>query len=122
MSAAIHRSENPHAYYAALSRVHDRLSQQGITPEDVDAAYKRGYDAGCATMSKSLGNIYIAAMVLAVNDLYEFDSDQSCHIVDKMNDYLTMFITDDEAIHAVYERFDIVYDGTDPFHPLKKKT
>lgn len=119
MRAELYRADNPEAYFAAKCRVHERMSQNGITPADVDAAFGRGYDEGCMKMSKSFGNIYIAAMVLALNDLYGFGAERACRIMDRMNEYMTEFITDQEAIQAAYDRFGLVYDGTDVFHPLQ---
>lgn len=115
------RALDPEAYFAAKTRVMNRLSQNGITPADLQKEYQRGYDDGCDVVGKNLGTVHASAMMLALNDLHGFGSSRLCKVMDRMNEYMTNFLTSADAILEVYDRFGLTFDAEDPFHPLKPK-
>ena len=118
---AFYRAHDPAAYFRAKTKVVDNLSRNGITPADLEEEYRRGYDAGCDVVSKNCGTLYTSAMMLALNDLHGFGSTRLCNLMDKMNEYMTGFLSSADAVLAVYDRFGLKFDESDPFHPLQPK-
>lgn len=118
---AFYRATNPEAYFKAKIKVVDNLSRNGITPADLEKKYQRGYDEGCGVVSRNLGTMYTSAMMLALNDLHGFAGKRLCTLMDKMNEYMTTFLSSADAVLAVYDRFGLKFDESDPFHPLQPK-
>lgn len=115
------RAYDPEAYFNAKTKVVENLSRNGITPADLEEEYRRGYDAGCDLVSKNLGTMYTSAMMLALNDLHGFAGKRLCTLMDKMNEYITGFLSSADAVMEVYDRFRLKFDESDPFHPLQPK-
>ena len=111
----------PEEYFKAKTKVVNNLSRNGITPADLEKEYQKGYDEGCGVVSKNLGTMYTSAMMLALNDLHGFGGKRLCTLMDKMNEYMTNFLSSADAVMEVYDRFGLQFDESDPFHPLQPK-
>lgn len=118
---AFYRAFMPEEYFKAKTKVVNNLSRNGITPADLEKEYQKGYDEGCGVVSRNLGTLHTSAMMLALNDLHGFGGKRLCDLMDKMNEYMTSFLSSADAVMAVYDRFGLEFDATYPFHPLKPK-
>lgn len=121
IDGAFLRASEPGAYFKAKSKVHDRLSANGITLADLKKAYEKGRDDGSHDAFESVGTIYTCAMIDALNTLHGFGAKRLVTIMDHMNEFMTEKLTSQEAMQAVYDKVGLKFFKDDPFHPLQPK-
>ena len=115
------RASEPEAYFKAKTRAIDALSANGITPMDLQAEYKRGFDAGSHDAFDNVGIIYTCAMIEALNSMYGFGKKRLVAIMDHMNEFMTRTLTSRDAMQEVYDKIGVNFFKDDPFHPLQFK-
>lgn len=89
---------------AARQKVIDRLSQNGITPKDLEAEYNKGYQAGFMAAGDPVLKSCFAAVCLALDDLYNFKSERCAKVLRAVDEHMTYTLTSEEAIEEVYKR------------------
>ena len=80
------------------------LVKNGITPKDVDDAYKRGYEEGNKNATEFASYAMCAAMGLALNDLYGFGKKRVVRALNLAGEYMLNTFTTREIMEQVYER------------------
>lgn len=80
------------------------LVKNGIRPEDVDEAYRRGYEEGNRRATEFSSYAMCAAMGLALNDLYGFGKQRVCRALNLAAEYMLNTFTTREIMEQVYER------------------
>ena len=104
------------AYFKKRAEVYDRISRNGITPNDLQDSYKRGYDAGVEEANKRVGVIYAAAMCEALNDLHGFGRKRLMDIAGRMCEIMVETFTTQDAIDRVFKKTGIRFTSDDPFN------
>ena len=94
----------------------DRLSKNGISPEDLKTSFKEGYDEGLKVAVRPILKTCYGALCLLLHDEYGFDQ-QKCLDALKAFDYkVTYAISEDEYIGETFDKlgFSIEFnDATD---------
>lgn len=97
-----------------------RLSQNGITPEDLKAEYDKGYEAGFTAAGEPVIRSCFAATCLALNDLHKFGSGRCAAVLKAVDQYMTQTLTSVEIIDEVYERMKLRLDFKEPFDRVQE--
>lgn len=80
------------------------LVKNGIRPEDVDEAYKRGYEEGNRNATEFSSYAMCAAVALALNDLHGFGKQRVCRVLNLAAKYMLETFTTREIMDQAYER------------------
>lgn len=102
---------------AVRAEMRRRLSQQGISPEDLTRSYDEGHKVGC---ENSIKMIY-AAVCLALKELYGFGAERCMKVLRSVDDKVLYTLTDEEIIDEVYAKLGITLDFKDPIERLKEE-
>ena len=105
---------------AARKKVIDRLSQNGITPQDLEAEYNKGYQAGFLAAGEPVMQSCFAAICLALNDLHKFGQGRCAAVLNAVDQYMTEYLTSTEAIEAVYERMGLRLEFKEAFDRIQE--
>lgn len=80
------------------------LVKNGIRPEDVDEAYRKGFEEGNKSATEFSSYAMCAAMGLALNDLYGFGKKRVVRALNLAAEYMLNTFTTREIMEQVYER------------------
>lgn len=80
------------------------LVKNGIRPEDVDEAYRKGFEEGNKSATEFSSYAMCAAMGLALNDLYGFGKKRVVRALNLAAKYMFNTFTTREIMEQVYER------------------
>lgn len=105
---------------AARQKALERLSQNGITPEDLKAEYDKGYAKGFMEAGDSVLKSCFAAVCLALDDLYNFKSERCAKVLRAMDEHMTYTLTSAEAIEEVYKRMKLKLDFKEAFDRIQE--
>lgn len=101
---------------AAKKAVIERLSKNGITPDDLRNEYKRGYDAARKDLTGFTMRMFYCALALATHELYGHGETRIIRTLDRVQEIMTEEIcTADIAARLKRETgieiFDTDYDN-----------
>ena len=74
---------------AAKKAVIERLSKNGITPDDLRKEYNRGYDAAQKDLTGFTMRMFYCACGLALHDLHGFGKQRIIRVLDKIQQIMT---------------------------------
>ena len=81
-----------------------RICQNGITPEDLEKEFYRGYESGRTDVGPQMSRMCFAAACLALHDLHGFGKHRCAEVLNAMNQYCLTALTSDELIEEVFEK------------------
>lgn len=105
---------------AIEKKARDRLSQNGITPEDLEKNYDLGYHKGFSDASEPVIKGCYAAVCLALHDLYGFGKERCKKTLEAIDQHMLMSLTSMDAIEEVWEKVGIWLDFKDAFDRIQE--
>ena len=97
-----------------------RLLKNGISQQDLEAEYTKGYTDGFRRAAEPVIRGCYAAVCLALNDLHGFGQKRCGDVLRAMDNHLTMSLTSKEAIDEVYSRMSLRIDFKEPFDRVQE--
>lgn len=97
-----------------------KLLQNGITPEDLQKEYQKGFEAGFSQAAKPVMRTCYAAVCLALNDLHRFHRKRCADVLRRLDWHVTNSLASQEAIDEVYKRMGLSIDFDDPFERVQE--
>lgn len=97
-----------------------RLCKNGITPDDLQKEYQKGYEAGFHDSGKPIMRTCYAAACLALNDLHRFSRKRCANVLKRLDWHVTNTLSSQEAIDEVYKRMGLHIDFDDPFERVQE--
>lgn len=105
----------------ALERkARDRLSQNGITPEDFEKNYDLGYHNGFCDASAPVVKGCYAAVCIALKNLHGFNRDQCKAVLEAMDQHVLMSLSSMDAIEEVWEELGLWLDFKQTFDRIQE--
>ena len=92
------------------------LTQNGITPKDLEQEYHRGFQAGLQAVSLPMIKTCYAAICLALHDEFGFGEDECFRALARVDERLLWTLENQELVDEVLEKtgltiqFDEVFD------------
>lgn len=109
------RRADPQAYFARRVEAEQRYgAMESVMAKHIDEAVRRGYDEGAKSATESTGQTYIAAMCLALNELYGFGPKRYSAVTDRMFGILMECISSQEVVQRAKEKLGITLSMSDP--------
>ena len=97
-----------------------KLVKNGITPDDLEKEYDRGFDDGFKRAADPIMKGCFAAVCLALSDLHGFGRKRCMDVLNAMDNHLTMTLTSADAIESVYRRMGLVIEFREPFDRVRE--
>ena len=97
---------------AARARLVERLSQQGITPEDVKREYDRGFEEGFKAAAEPITKGCYAAVCLALSEIFGFGRVRCRRVLQRIDEKLIYTMDGQEFADEVMAKMklQIVFD------------
>lgn len=100
------------------AEIQKRFVQQGISPADLEAEYRKGYNAGWREAGYPIVKGCYAAVCLALHELHGFGH-KRCHDVLAEIDRVMLYqLTTDEAIQEVWDKVGLKLIFDDPLERI----
>ena len=106
---------------AAKAALIERLSQNGITPNDLRAEYDKGFNEGFKRASEPIIKGCYAAICLALHDLYGFGAERCKRVLRAVDGHLIYTLTGEELIEQVLNDMDLEIRMDDPIERVADK-
>lgn len=84
--------------------------KNGITPEDLEAEYKKGFDAGFKAAIPATYETIYAATLVALHKLYGFGRVRGVRALREIDDTVVNYMTTQEAIDAAFREVGVELD------------
>ena len=97
-----------------------KLVKNGITPDDLEKEYDRGFNDGFKRAADPIVKGCFAAVCLALSDLHGFGRKRCMDVLNAMDGHLTMTLTSADAIESVYRRMGLVIEFREPFDRVRE--
>jgi hypothetical protein len=104
----------------AKQKLIERLSQNGITPEDLKNEYEKGYSEGFLAAGEPVLRSCFAAVCLALNDLFKYEREECAEVLRLADQHMTQTLTSTEIIDEVYDRMKLRLDFKEPFDRIQE--
>lgn len=105
---------------AAKAAVLDRLSKNGITPQDLKAEYDKGFDEGFKRAAEPIIKGIYAGVCLALRELYGFGS-KRCKDVLRLIDSKILYTLDgSELIEQVFDDIGLTINFNEPIDRIEE--
>ena len=105
---------------ALEKKARDRLSQNGITPEDLEKNYDLGYSKGFSDASTPAVKGCYAAVCLALKELHGFGRDECKAVLEAMDQHILMSLSSMEAIDEVWEELGLRIEFEEAFDRIQE--
>jgi len=105
---------------AAKNAAIAKLSKNGITPEDLEKEFEKGYTRGFREAAEPVIRSCFAAVCLALNDLHKFGSRRCADVLRAVDQHMERTLTSEEIIDEVWERMGLKLDFKDPFDRIQE--
>lgn len=92
-----------------------QMAKNGITPEDMNKEFKRGWDDGWKAGHDSTARLLVGSMCLALMEDHGFDKEMLTGLLQRMDELMLSSLTSDAALNAAYAKMGLDVDPEDPF-------
>ena len=96
-----------------------RLMKQGISPQDLEREYRKGFDAGFKAAGQPMVKTCYAAACLAAHEKFGFGKKRCLRLLRSLDKHVVDTLTSVEAIEEVYNRVGIHINFNDPFERIE---
>lgn len=90
------------------------MCKNGITPQDVDNAYQRGYKEAITNVSDYCMKDCYAAFLLAAHEVFGFGHDRCLRLLRAADDRIVNSLSSDESIQEVFNKLGVSINFYDP--------
>lgn len=108
---------------AAKNAIVQRMSQNGITPDDLrkaqDEAYSKGFGEGFARAGDNIVRGIYAGICLTLNDLYGFGRKRCYDVLKAVDEKIIYQLDSEEAINEVFDRMKLRINFKDPIERIE---
>lgn len=101
-------------------QIEKRLIKNGITPQDLEAEYNKGWEAGFAKAAEPVIRSCYAAVCLALNDLHGFGQKRCADVLNAIDKHMLYSLTSKEAIEEVYKRMKLKIEFREAFDRVQE--
>ena len=105
---------------AARLEAVERLSRQGISPQDLKQEYDRGFDEGFMSAAMPITKGCYAAVCLALKELYGFGPKRCLNVLRKIDEKLLYTLDGRELIDQVFEDVGLSINFKEPFDRIEE--
>lgn len=92
-----------------------QMAKNGITPEDMNREFRRGWDDGWKAAHDSTAKLLVGSLCLALMEEHGFDKAKLTKLLEKMDELMLKSLTSDAALNAAFARMGLDIDPEDPF-------
>ena len=96
------------------------LLKNGITPKDLEDAYREGFEEAWAQSTPGVLKTCYAAIVLALRAELGYGRKRCQRILGAVDDIICNTLTSQEAIDKVYEEIGLILNFQEPFDRVKE--
>lgn len=96
-----------------------RLMKQGISPQDLEREYRKGYEAGFKAAGEPMVKTCYAAACLAAHDKFGFGKKRCLRLLRSLDKHVVDTLTSVEAIEEAYKKVGIQINFNDPFERVE---
>lgn len=97
-----------------------RLSQNGITPQDLEKEFDTGYAEGFRAAAQPVTRGAYAAVCLALKELHGFGTKRCAEVLRAMDKHMQYSLTSEELINEVWEKLGLELVWDDPFDRIQE--
>lgn len=90
------------------------MCKNGITPQDMDNAYQRGYKEAITNVSDYCMKDCYAAFLLAAHEVFGFGHDRCLRLLRAADDRIVNSLSSDESIQEVFDKLGVSINFYDP--------
>ena len=83
---------------AARAKQREQMSKNGITVDDLDKAYERGYAAARSDLTDFMQSNFYASAGIALRELFKFGEERIIRVLNRMQYVMTEEITTEDLI------------------------
>lgn len=105
----------------ARAAVIERLSKNGITPEDLKKEYDKGFDEGFRRAAEPIISSTYAAVCLALHELHGFGPKRCEDVLRLLDQKLLYSLTSVELAQQVLEDIGLTINFKEPFDRIEDK-
>lgn len=113
------RYKNMMASYTKQSLT-EALIKNGITPEDLKAEYKRGYDDGARAAGLQIFKCCYAGIAIALADEFGFGEDECFRAICAADEKMIWALNNSELVDEVLEKTGLRLELDEPFERVQK--
>lgn len=95
--------------------------KNGLTPEDIDKAYREGFDEGFAAASPECTRTMFAAVALALHEEYGFGASRCMKVLQAVNNHIINTFDSTDAIDKVFQDLGLEIRLNDPLEPVREE-
>lgn len=97
-----------------------KLSRNGITPEDLEKEYEKGYSAGFRESGEGVLRGTFAAVCLSLKELHGFGPKRCADVLNAVDRHLTYSLTSADLIDEVWEKVGLKLEFHEPFDRIQE--
>lgn len=97
------------------------LLKNGITPEDLEEEYKKGFDAGFRAAAPATFKSIYAAVCMALHDLHGFGHDRCAKVLMAVDDHVANTLTSVELIEEAWKKTGLYLNFEEPFDRIEDR-
>lgn len=109
------RKATPACMRATKEQKISALLKNGITMEDLEAEFHKGYKAGFNDAAPATFKTIFAATCLALHDLYGFGPERCAKVLQAVDGHVLTTLDSEEIIDDVWKRVGLRIDFKEPF-------
>lgn len=98
-----------------------RIEQNGITIDDLEKEYKRGYDKGFNEAAEPMYKYMMAAICLALRELHRWGEKRILRVLQCVDEKVIYALSTDEIVEEVLDKTGIEILFQEPFDRVKEK-
>lgn len=105
---------------AAKAALVERLSQNGITPDDLKREYDKGFDEGFRRAAEPVIRSIYAATCLALRELYGFGSKRCMDVLRRLDQKILFTLDGHELVDQVFRDIGLTINFKEPFDRIEE--
>lgn len=97
------------------------IERNGITIADLEAEYKKGYDAGYDTAAEPMYKYMMAAICLALRELHGWGKKRIMEVLTKVDEKVLYALPSDDVVGEVFDQIGLELIFKDPVERVREK-
>lgn len=95
------------------------LLKNGITPEDLEREYQKGFEAGFKAGAPMTFKSIYAAVCMALHDLHGFGHDRCAKVLMAVDEHVANSLTSQELIEEAWRKIGLYLNFDEPFDRIE---
>lgn len=98
------------------------LLKNGITPQDLEQEYRKGFEAGFKAAAPATFKAIYAAVCLALHDLHGFGRKRCAQVLTTVDGHVLETLTSEELIDDVWSKIGLQLAFNEPFDRIEERS